>query len=322
MKPKVLVTRRWPQEVERLLEDRFDVTLNLEDVPMDGPAFMAAVVNHDAVLPTVSDKLPPGLFEQDRIRTRILGNFGVGYNHIDIEAARNAGIAVTNTPGVLTDCTADLALTLMLMVSRRAGEGERQVRSGGWKGWCPTHMIGSKMSGKTLGIIGMGRIGKATAMRAHFGFGMQIIFFNRSVVHDPEVTAVGATQFSQIEDVLASADYVSLHCPGGAENRNLIDAGRLARMKPGAFLINTARGDIVDQPALIAALQQGVIAGAGLDVYADEPNVPDALKALENVVLLPHLGSATRETRVGMGMKVVDNITAFFNGDEPPDRVA
>lgn len=185
-KPRVLVTRRWPEELERVLSARFDTTLNVEDRPLDGPEFASAMKDYDAVLPTVSDKLPAGLFDQPGRRAKILGNFGVGFNHIDIAAAKAAGVIVTNTPGVLTDATADIALTLMLMVARRAGEGERQLRAGEWKGWCPTHMLGRELSGKTLGIIGMGRIGKATARRAHFGFGMRIVFFNRSVVEDDE----------------------------------------------------------------------------------------------------------------------------------------
>jgi lactate dehydrogenase-like 2-hydroxyacid dehydrogenase len=223
---------------------------------------------------------------------------------------------------VLTDCTADIAMTLLLGVARRAGEGERELRSGNWTGWRPTHMIGSRVSGKTIGIIGMGRIGKATARRAHFGFGMDVVFYNRSKVDDDETRAMAARQLPTIEDVLAEADFVSLHCPGGAENRHLMDGRRLAAMKRGAFLINTARGDVVDQQALIAALQSGTIAGGGLDVFDGEPAVPEALRRMENVMLLPHLGSATEETRVAMGMKVVENTVAFFEGRDVPDRVA
>jgi lactate dehydrogenase-like 2-hydroxyacid dehydrogenase len=274
------------------------------------------------VLPTVSDKLPSGLFPQPGLRAKILGNFGVGFNHIDIAAARAAGIVVTNTPGVLTDATADIALTLMLMVARRAGEGERQLRAGQWQGWCPTHMLGRELSGKTLGIIGMGRIGKATARRAHLGFGMRVVFFNRSTVNDDETRAMKAQQLPSIDAVMAASDFVSLHCPGGAENRHLIDARRLGLMKSDAALINTARGDVVDSAALVEALKARSIAGAGLDVYEGEPAIPAGLTDLENAVLLPHLGSATSETRTAMGMKVVENITAFFDGRDPPDRIA
>jgi lactate dehydrogenase-like 2-hydroxyacid dehydrogenase len=321
-RPKILLTRRWPHAVEAVLSERFDATFNIDDLPMSPQAIAEALQVYDAVLPTVSDKLPASVFEGGPVRTKILGNFGVGYNHIDIAGAKAQGIAVTNTPGVLTDCTADIAMLLLLTVARRGGEGERQIRADAWKGWCPTHMIGTKVSGKTVGIIGFGRIGKAFAQRCHFGFGMDVVFYNRSTVDPAEAARYGARQLATVEDVLAAADFVSLHCPGGAENRHLMNAARFAAMKPSAFLINTARGDVVDEVALIAALETGVIRGAGLDVYEAEPHVPEKLRGFENVVLLPHLGSATEETRNAMGMKVVDNITAFFEGKEPSDRVA
>ncbi len=319
-KPRILVTRRWPAAVEAVLAERFDVTLNADDVPLGESELRQAVSDYDAVLPTVSDKLPASVFAGD-VRARILGNFGVGFNHIDVAGAKAKGIVVTNTPGVLTDCTADIAMLLLLSVARRGGEGERQLRAGAWKGWCPTHMIGTKVSGKTVGIIGFGRIGKAFAQRCHFGFGMDVLFFNRSKVDPAEAARYGARQLASVEEVLAASDFVSLHCPGGAENRHLMNAARFAAMKPGAFLINTARGDVVDEAALIAALTSGTIRGAGLDVYEAEPHVPEALRRMENVVLLPHLGSATEETRTAMGMKVVENVTAFFEGREVPDRV-
>ncbi|WP_077960006.1 2-hydroxyacid dehydrogenase [Ensifer adhaerens] len=321
-KPRILVTRRWPAAVEQVLAERFDVTLNERDVPMTAEALADALRTYDAVLPTVSDRLPAELFAGGGIRAKILGNYGVGYNHIDVAAARAGNIVVTNTPGVLTDCTADIAMTLLLAIARRAGEGERQVRAGVWSGWRPTHMIGGKVTGKTLGIIGFGRIGKAMARRCHFGFDMEVVFYNRSRIDPAEASRYGARQLDTVEDVLEVADFVSLHCPGGGENRNLINAERLALMKKGAYLVNTARGDVIDEPALIDALESGVIRGAGLDVFEAEPDVPERLRTLENVVLLPHLGSATEETRVAMGMKVVDNVTAFFDGREPPDRVA
>lgn len=321
-KPRILVTRRWPEAVERVLADRFDTAFNGNDVAMPADALAQALREFDAVLPTVSDRLPANLFDGGGIKARILGNYGVGYNHIDVAAAKAANIVVTNTPGVLTDCTADIAMTLLLAVARRAGEGERQIRAGEWTGWRPTHMIGSKVTGKTLGIIGFGRIGKAMAKRCHFGFDMEVVFYNRSPIDAAEAARYGARQLDTVDEVLKVADFVSLHCPGGGENRHLINAERLAMMKKGAHLVNTARGDVVDEPALIEALKNGVIRGAGLDVFEAEPNVPAGLRALENVVLLPHLGSATEETRVAMGMKVVDNITAFFDGREPPDRVA
>ena len=320
-KPRILVSRRWKTPVETSLAERSDVPLHRNDIPLGEDELRLALSTYDAVLPTVSDRLPAAIFEGASVVTKILGNFGVGYNHIDITAAKARGVTVTNTAVVLTDCTADIAMLLLLSVARRGGEGERQVRAGEWKGWCPTHMIGTKVTGKTVGIIGFGRIGKAFAQRCHFGFGMDVVFFNRSPIDPAEAARYGARQLQTIEKVLAAADFVSLHCPGGSENRHLMNTARLAAMKPGAFLINTARGDVVDEAALISALENGTIRGAGLDVYEAEPNVPEALRRMENVVVLPHLGSATEETRTAMGMKVVDNVTAFFEGRDVPDRV-
>ncbi|MGH8472621.1 MAG: 2-hydroxyacid dehydrogenase [Gammaproteobacteria bacterium] len=320
-KLRVIVTRRWPAEVEARLKELYDVQLNTDDRPMTVAELQDALRGADALLPTVSDKITADVLSAEPLKTKILGNFGVGFNHIDIAAAKKRGLVVTNTPEVLTNCTADLAMTLLLMIARRAGEGERHVRTKAWTGWRPTHMIASKITGKTLGLIGFGRIARAVAARAHHGFGMRILF------HDPypppkEATdAVKATPCGTIEEVLAQADFVSLHCPGGQETRHLINAERLKRMKPTAFLINTARGDVVDEQALAAALKSGTIAGAGLDVYESEPRVGDDLLSLDNAVLLPHLGSATRETRIAMGMRVLENLEAFFAGEPPRDRV-
>ena len=321
-RPRILVTRRWPEAVERRLCELFDTTLNTDDHRLSADELRVALRDFDAVLPTVSDRLDASVLSVDAARARILANYGVGYSHIDIDAARACGLVVTNTPGVLTDCTADLALTLMLMVARRAGEGEREVRAGQWTGWRPTHLVGTRLSGKTLGIIGMGRIAIGVARRAQHGFGMKVVYFNRSPVAPAQLAGLDASACARIEDVLAQADFVSLHCPGGGANRHLIDAARLAAMPPHAFLINTARGDVVDEAALVDALQRGRIAGAGLDVYENEPQLHPGLLALENVVLLPHLGSATRETREAMGMRVVDNLVAFFDGKRPPDQVS
>ena len=321
-RPRILVTRRWPEAVERRLCELFDATLNTDDRCLSADELRAALRDFDAVLPTVSDRLDASVLSVDAARARILANYGVGYSHIDIDAARACGLVVTNTPGVLTDCTADLALTLMLMVARRAGEGEREVRAGQWTGWRPTHLVGTRLSGKTLGIIGMGRIAIAVARRAQHGFGMKVVYFNRSPVAPAQLAGLDASACARIEDVLAQADFVSLHCPGGGTNRHLIDAARLAAMPPHAFLINTARGDVVDEAALVDALQHGRIAGAGLDVYENEPQLHPGLLALDKVVLLPHLGSATRETREAMGMRVVDNLVAFFDGKRPPDQVS
>ena len=251
----------------------------------------------------------------------MIANFGVGYSHIDIEAAKSNNIAVTNTPDVLSDCTADLAMTLLLMSARRAGEGERELRSGGWTGWRPTHLMGRKVSGKKLGIIGFGRIGRAMARRAHAGFGMNIKVFNRSTVPSAALDAVAAESVASVEDLLRVCDFVSLHCPGGGANTHLINSARLAVMKPDAFLINTARGEVVDEDALIDALANNRLAGAGLDVFENEPAIDSRFLKLSNAVLLPHLGSATQETRDAMGFRVVSNLDQFFSGSEPADRV-
>ncbi|MBU2358181.1 MAG: D-glycerate dehydrogenase [Alphaproteobacteria bacterium] len=320
-KPRILLTRRWPAAVERRLSQDYDATLNADDVPMTTEAIGAALNDYDAVCPTVSDRLPAQIFSGGH-RARILGNFGVGFNHIDIAAATGAGLTVTNTPGVLTDCTADTALTLMLMLARRAGEGERELRAGNWAGWRPTHMMGTRLRGKTLGIIGMGRIGIATARRAHAAFGMKVIYYNLVDVPDDLIAGMDARRLDTIEAVLEAADVVSLHVPGGGDNTHLMNATRLALIGPDGFLINTARGDVIDQTALIAALREGQLKGAGLDVFEDEPKVPAELIAMENVVLLPHLGSATTETREDMGHMVADNLDAFFTGQRVPNAVA
>jgi lactate dehydrogenase-like 2-hydroxyacid dehydrogenase len=276
----------------------------------------------DALLCTVTDHVPADLFDTPDRRVRIVASFGVGVNNIDLAAARAHGVVVTNTPDVLTEDTADLAILLMLMVLRRAGEGERHLRAGAWTGWRPTHMLGTRLTGKTLGIVGMGRIGRAVARRASAGFAMPVLYHNRRRLSLDEERAVGATWRPSVDELLAESDVLSLHCPSTAETRGLIDADRLARMRPGAVLINTARGDVVDEAALADAVRRGVIAGAGLDVYEREPTVHPALLPLENVVLLPHLGSATAETREAMGVRAIENLAAFFRGEPPPDRVA
>ncbi|SLN61361.1 Glycerate dehydrogenase [Roseivivax jejudonensis] len=319
-KPRILLTRAWPEAVEARLARDYDAVLNREDTAMGTAEIGAALAEFDAVCPTVSDRLPAEIFTGGH-RARILGNFGVGVNHIAVDAARTAGIEVTNTPGVLTDCTADLALTLMLMLARRAGEGEREVRAGRWSGWRPTHMIGARLSGKTLGIVGMGRIGLATARRAQAGFGMRVVYYNRSPVPAESLAGLDAARLDTVDQVMTAADVVSLHVPGGAGTAGLIDAERLALLGPEGFLVNTARGDVVDEAALVAALEAGAIAGAGLDVYADEPRVPEALTRRDDVVLLPHLGSATRETREAMGHMVADTLDAVFAGRDVPNRV-
>lgn len=320
-RPRVCVTRRWPEPCERRLQEAFDVVLNPDNRPLSAAELKRALCEFDAVLPTVTDALTAEVLDAEPLRCRFLGNFGVGFNHIDLEAAKRRGITVTNTPEVLTDCTADIAMLLLLMAARRAGEGERLVRSGAWTGWHPTHLLGTKVTGKTLGLIGFGRIARAMATKAHFGFGMPIVFYDPN---PPAADLIGhfeAEALPSVEAVLECADFVSLHCPGSRANYHLIDAERLARMKRDAILINTARGDVVDNAALIEALRRGTIAAAGLDVYENEPALNPGFFELDNAVLLPHLGSATRETRVAMGMRVIDNLSAFFAGEPPPDRV-
>lgn len=320
-KPRVLVTRRWPEAVEARLSEIFDVRLNTSDKPLAPEDFRAAMGEYDAILPTVTDKIGAPALDVDKPQTRILANYGVGYSHIDLDSVGRHGIVVTNTPDVLSECTADLAMTLMLMAARRAGEGERELRAGQWTGWRPTHLVGTKVSGKTLGIIGYGRIGQEMAKRAHHGFGMKILAYNRSPVAPEVLAECKAVQVGSIDDLLPQCDFVSLHCPGGDANRHLINAQRLNLMRPDAFLINTARGEVIDEAALVQALRFESIGGAALDVFDGEPNINPELKGSGRLVMLPHLGSATREAREAMGFRVVANLEDFFAGRDPRDRV-
>ena len=304
-----------------MLAEKYDCEFNTTDIAFDQQKYRDALQRADALLSTVTDNLDASVMSVKEPRTRVIANFGVGYSHIDLEAAKSNNIAVTNTPDVLSDCTADLAMTLLLMSARRAGEGERELRSGGWTGWRPTHLMGRKVSGKKLGIIGFGRIGRAMAKRAHAGFGMNIKVFNRSTVPSAALDAVAAESVASVEELLRVCDFVSLHCPGGGANTHLINSARLAVMKPDAFLINTARGEVVDEDALIDALANNRLAGAGLDVFENEPAIDSRFLKLSNAVLLPHLGSATQETRDAMGFRVVSNLDQFFSGSEPADRV-
>jgi len=321
VKPTVVVTRRLPEPVEREVATDFDARLNREDRPLGPDGLRQALKTADALLCTVTDRLDAEVLAVAPRRARLLANFGVGFNHIDVDAAKARGLAVSNTPDVLTDATADLAMTLLLAVTRRAGEGERHLRTGAWTGWRPTHMLGTQVSGKTLGLVGMGRIARAVAKRAHHGFGMRIIFHDPFPPPPDVAASLSAEPRERLEQVLEEADFVSLHCPATPETRHLMNAERLARLKPGAYLINTARGDVVDEAALVAALRSGHLAGAGLDVFEREPQVSPELLAMENVVLLPHLGSATRETRVAMGMRALENLRLFFRGAPLRDKV-
>lgn len=314
---KLLITRPLPDEVMAAARARFDVTARASTLPLTPRELRDSLRDYDLVLPTLGDRYQPDVFvDVGQPRARMLANFGVGYNHIDVAAAGAAGIAVSNTPGAVTDATADIALTLILMTARRAGEGERMLREGSWQGWHPIQMLGMHVSGKRLGVIGMGRIGKAIAKRCQAGFGMEVVFFNRSVIADPGVPA----RQVPLGEAMA-ADIVVVAVPGGKETHHLINAATLAQMRPHAIFVNISRGDVVDEVALIDTLQRGAIAGAGLDVYEFEPKVPASLVAMENVTLLPHLGTAAQEVRANMGMMAVDNLIAFAEGRVPPNKV-
>ncbi|CAN5430375.1 D-glycerate dehydrogenase [soil metagenome] len=318
MKPRILISRRWPEAVETRLRERYEVTLNETDTPLSVVELRTAMAEYDALCPTVSDRVPAEVLAAPGARVKIIANYGAGYEHIDLAAAKAAGLVVTNTPDVLTDATAELAVLLMLMTSRRAGEGERELRNGQWTGWRPTHLLGQSLAGKTLGLVGYGRIARTTAVRARAALGMRVAYHSRRPATDED----GAVYHETLESLVAVADVLSLHTPGGPETHRMIDAALLARMKPTAILINTARGTVVAEDDLAWALTTGVIAGAGLDVYQGEPRVNPALLAAPNAVLLPHLGSATLETRTAMGLRVADNLNRFFDGEAPLDRIA
>ena len=316
---KLLISRRLPESNMSEIEGdaRFDVTTRTTTQPMSRDECVAALADYDIILPTLGDLFSAAVFEAaSAIRCKLFANFGVGYNHIDVAAARANGIEVTNTPGAVTDATADIALTLMLMTARRAGEGERMLRADGWDGWHPTQMLGFHLSGKRLGVIGMGRIGQAIAHRCRAGFGMDVVYYNRS-----EKAVEGAQQLPNVEDVCAQADVVVMAVPGGAETHHLMNETMFATMQSHAIFVNIARGDVVDEAALVAALQAKQIAGAGLDVYEFEPKVPAALKAMENVVLLPHLGTAALEVREDMGRMALANVMAFAAESPVPNAV-
>ena len=316
----VSVTRKLPDAVEERLKTLFEAKLNIEDTPFDKPALLHAVKTADVLAPTITDHIDAEIIEAAGERLKLIANFGVGVEHIDLKAAAARGIAITNTPGVLTEDTADLTFALMLSVPRRLTEGIRALEQGAFTGWYPTWMMGRRLGGMRLGIVGMGRIGQAVARRAST-FGMEINYHNRKVIDESLAQALGATYWRDLDDMLAQMDMVILTCPRTAETYHLMSAERLKRMKPSAYLINTARGDIVDEHALALALESGALAGAGLDVFEREPEVDAKLMKLKNVVLLPHMGSGTLEARTAMGMKVVANIEAHAMGRELPDRV-
>jgi lactate dehydrogenase-like 2-hydroxyacid dehydrogenase len=314
---KLLISRRLPEANMAEAAARFDMTCRDTTAPMDLAECIAALRDYDIVLPTLGDAFTAEAFAAvPAPRARLLANFGVGYNHIDVGAARAAGVAVTNTPGAVTDATADIALTLILMTARRAGEGERMVRAGEWTGWHPTQMLGLHVSGKTVCVVGMGRIGQAIARRCHFGFGCRIVYANRS-----RKTVDFPAEQMDLPTALAAADIVVVATPGGAETHHLIGASAFAAMQAHAIFVNIARGDVVDEAALVAALEAGRIAGAGLDVYEFEPAVPAALTGMENVTLLPHLGTAALEVREAMAAMALANCLAHAEGRALPNPV-
>jgi len=314
---KLLIARPAPPEVHEALQG-FDVTYREDSAPLSEDEMQDALRDYDGVLATLGDRFTADVFGKVGMpRCKMLANFGVGYNHIDVEAAKAAGLQVSNTPGAVTDATADIAMTLMLMAARRAGEGERLVRSGQWSGWEPSQLLGMHLTGKTVGIVGMGRIGQAVARRCHYGFSMDVKYFSRSA----KSVAYPAEHISDLKQLVAAVDVVVIAVPGGDDTQHLINADVLAAMQPHAFLINIARGNIVEETALIEALQAGTIGGAGLDVYEFEPEVPQALRDLDNVVLLPHLGTSSREVRVDMWMMAVENLKAGVAGETPPNLV-
>lgn len=315
---RLLVTRRMTPRAEAAIGARFDASFRDSAAPLTEAEAAGALRSYDAIIPTLGDAFTAGAFSGDGLRTRVLANFGAGYNHIDTDAARAAGVIVTNTPEVVTEATADIAVMLLLMTARRASEGERILRAGEWTGWGPTQFLGRHVSGKTVGIIGMGRIGKAVARRCHFGFGMRVVFFNRSSISALDVPAA---QLPALDAVLREADFAVVAVPGGPGTRHLIDAVALTALGPEGILVNIARGDVVDEAALIAALEAGTIAGAGLDVFENEPQVPARLRQTRNTTLLPHIGTAAEEVRTAMALRALDNLRAVAEGRAAPDRI-
>ena len=320
MKPKVVLTRKLPDVTETRMRELFDAELRAQDTPLDPDKLVAAMQDTDVLVPTVTDKLTKDILSKAGDRLKLIASFGTGVDHIDLAAAKARSITVTNTPGVLSEDTADVAMALILSVPRRLVEGDSRARSGNWTGWSPTGMLGHRINGKRLGIIGMGQIGQAIARRAR-GFGMSVHYHNRKAVHPAIEAELEATYWDNLDEMLRRMDIVSVNCPYTEATKGLVSAERLALMPEHAYLVNTARGEIVDEQALAHVLETGAIAGAGLDVYADEPSIPEGLRARDNVVLLPHIGSATIEGRHAMGDKVIINIQTFLDGHTPPDRV-
>ena len=320
MKPKIILTRRLTDSVETRMRELFNAKLNQTDQPFTKEQLIHAVETADVLVPTVTDSLNASVIEKAGPQLRLIASFGTGVDHIDVEAARQKGITVTNTPGVLSEDTADVAMALILAVPRRIVQGDIKIRSGQWDGWSPTGMLGHRINGKRLGIIGMGSIGQAIARRAK-AFGMSIHYHNRKAVHPSIETELEATYWETIDQMLPRVDIISINCPSTPATHHLLNKERLSLLSPHSYLVNTGRGDVIDEMALIELLKEKKIAGAGLDVYEHEPVVSLALIDLPNVVLLPHIGSSTIEGRHAMGEKVIINIQTFLDGHTPPDRV-
>jgi glyoxylate reductase len=319
-RPFVIVTRKLPDPIETRMMELFTCRLNLDDKPFGKPELLAAVGRAEVLVPTVTDRIDAELLASAGPALKLIASFGTGVDHVDLAAAQQRGIIVTNTPGVLTEDTADMTMALILAVSRRLAEGERLIRSGGWSGWGPTSMLGHRIWGKRLGIVGMGRIGAALARRAR-GFGLSVHYHNRRPVPEEAENALEATYWESLDQMLAHMDIVSVNCPHTPATYHLMSARRLRLLRPHAILVNTARGEIVDEEELVRLLETRALGGAGLDVFEHEPAVDPRLRALDNVVLLPHMSSATIEGRIAMGEKVIINIKTFADGHRPPDRV-
>ena len=316
----VILTRKLPDNVETRMRELFNAELNQTDIPLSREELKQVVARAHVLVPTVTDRIDEEIISSAGSQLKLIASFGTGVDHIDLKAARKAGIIVTNTPGVLTEDTADVVMSLILSVPRRLAEGDALVRSGKWNGWAPTGMLGHRINGKRLGIIGLGRIGQAVARRAR-GFGMSIHYHNRHPVHPEIEQELEATYWQDIDQMISRMDIISINCPYTPETHHLLSRDRLSKMPNHSYLVNAARGGVVDEKALTELLAEGQIAGAGLDVYENEPDITNALMAMPNVVLLPHIGSATIEGRLGMGDKVIINIRTYIDGHSPPDRV-
>ena len=319
-KPLVFITRRLPDQIQARMMELFDTRLNESDTPLSQGELIQAVQSADVVVPTVTDSIDRKVIAAAGPQLKLIASFGTGVDHVDLAAAREHDILVTNTPGVLTEDTADMAMALLLAAPRRLTEGDRLVRDGSWQGWAPTSMLGQRIWGKRLGIIGMGRIGQAVARRA-LGFGLTIHYHNRKRVHAEIEEELDATWWESLDQMLAHMDLITIHCPSTPATFHLLSARRLKLIRPTSYNVNTSRGHAIDETALAMLLEQGSIAGAGLDVYENEPAINAKLLKLENVVLLPHMSSATVEGRLDMGEKVLINIQTWADGHMPPDRV-